>query len=88
MTSPQHRMSGGDYVRGCRCEVCRSANRDRVRRRRLERFAARILVDGRPVSVSPGIAHGSAATYTNHGCRCVPCSDANAVKCSQYREAS
>lgn len=46
-------------------------------RQRWERFDARVLRDGRMVAPLPDIHHGSRSTYTNHGCRCEPCTDAN-----------
>jgi len=41
---------------------------------RQRRYAARVLIDGR--LVSPHGRHGTDATYTNYGCRCVPCTEA------------
>lgn len=73
----EHGGSGTSYVHhGCRCDACCQANSARVHRRKRERFAARVLIDGR--LTAPGAReHGSLQTYGNWGCRCLPCMDAN-----------
>jgi alcohol dehydrogenase class IV len=50
----------------CRCDECRAANADYMKRRRAERVSllAQGLVD--PV-------HGKATTYANYRCHCGPC---------------
>jgi len=51
---------------------------------RAQRFAARELIDGRLVAVKAS-QHGSATTYSNHGCRCQPCTDANIRRMQEYK---
>lgn len=45
------------YRRGCRCEVCRSANSTQMR-----------AIKGREPR-----EHGTVSAYINYGCRCEPC---------------
>lgn len=81
----EHGGSGATYVHyGCRCDECRQANTARVNRRRAERFASRVLVDGRLVAPGPR-QHGKQQTYSNWGCRCEPCDLANRESCNSYR---
>ena len=63
--------------KGCRCESCTEANAARAREQRAIRLAARVLVNGRLVAPLPPRCHGRLSTYTNHGCRCRPCTEAN-----------
>jgi hypothetical protein len=48
------------YQAGCRCEVCTTAHRERMRG-----WATRVA--GSPPE------HGTVNAYTNYGCRCGPC---------------
>lgn len=67
-----HGGSGRRYEDGCRCPVCTEAHRVRITRRRNERRAGRVLVDGRLVAWQAP-EHGRRSTYSNWGCRCVLC---------------
>lgn len=82
----RHGGSGGAYVRGCRCADCTEANTARIKRRKYERFAERVEVDGRLVAVNAA-KHGIKSTYGNWGCRCQPCTEANARFSKAYRVA-
>lgn len=57
----------------------------RNRRNRQARFAARQLIDGRLVAVNAK-EHGSASTYTNHGCQCEPCRRAHRIRLARGAE--
>ena len=60
------------YDSGCRCPDCTEANRLKAVRTRQDR-ARRLRAD-------PSLAeHGQQATYCNWGCRCLPCSTAQAT---------
>lgn len=59
------------YASGCRCETCKGAKADYMRERRA---AARARAKNGVAVV--GINHGSRAGYDEHGCRCLPCSEA------------
>jgi hypothetical protein len=74
---------------GCRCEACTAAWRNKVRAARTERRRSFLAeVDGRLVSMAD-VAHGSASTYSNWGCRCEPCVVANsALKAEQRRRVA
>lgn len=61
----------------CRCDVCKSANRVAQAEGRRARRAARVLVDGCLVAPLPLERHGKPSTYTNHACRCAPCTAAH-----------
>ena len=90
------------YTHGCRCEVCREAKADYQREKRAQaRKIARAYTtptDGRPVVrgrrmrsgdlryVVADAKHGSAASYVELGCRCVPCTDANTAKVAAEME--
>lgn len=73
----QHGGSGHAYANlGCRCNECRGANAERVKRRRLERtLEPKDPNDPR---------HGKATFYINHGCRCDPCTKAHVEQCRAY----
>lgn len=75
--APAWFVHGADCYRNhrCRCEVCVEGNRADMRAARARRFAARQLIDGRLVAVDAS-RHGASTTYTNHGCRCGPCTTA------------
>jgi len=63
----------------CWCDSCtakREKIRGRVRKYRKGRLDSRIVVDGRLVAPVPPEKHGRASTYTNWGCRCQPCTEA------------
>ena len=75
-----HGGSGYRYVKGCRCNVCRAANRVRVKRRRAERYA-QTAQEGLP----PSVRHGTCSAHTNWGCRCVACVEATSAKLRQRR---
>ena len=63
----------------CRCDHCRYGNTERMRGERRTRFE-RLAAD-------PTLAvHGLAATYSNWGCRCRECTDANTAKTNEYRQ--
>jgi hypothetical protein len=64
-TAP-HGLNGYTHY-GCRCGVCREANRTRHAKNRENRKARLATAD---------VPHGSASTYGNWGCRCEPCRDA------------
>lgn len=62
------------YKRGCRCDLCRAANKQRVLAWRAESYAKAI----------PPNAHGRASTYSNWGCRCAECTRAHSARCAEY----
>ena len=62
------------YAKGCRCDDCKGANRERTRAWR----RAHATVD------TQAIPHG-ASGYTNYGCRCETCTDGHRVRCNDYR---
>lgn len=65
-----HGGSGNGYSnRGCRCELCTKANRERCKKRSIARSAE--------VKDPNDPRHGKASFYINHGCRCQPCTTAN-----------
>lgn len=63
------------YSRGCRCDGCRTAWRERMRKLRAD-----LPSRGQPV-------HGLASTYGNYGCRCAPCTAANSRQSREYKAA-
>lgn len=65
------------YVRGCRCDGCRTASRNRQYRQkkiRQKRLAKDMTLAN----------HGQASTYMNWGCRCEPCTTAHSARCVLY----
>ena len=65
------------YRAGCRCRDCSVANSEKVLAGRARR-ALRLQMD-------PTLApHGSANTYNNWGCRCIPCAIAFNKKRRSY----
>ena len=72
---PRHGGSGSLYQRGCRCDACKTANRDRVERRRKERTPP----------PEGDARHGMASTYENWTCRCELCASANSAKRARDR---
>jgi hypothetical protein len=81
---PNQTGTGYAYY-GCRCVDCRAVHRRRQGRSRHQRMDARVLVDGRLVAPLPPDRHGKVGTYRYHGCRCVPCTVANAQALRDYR---
>jgi hypothetical protein len=68
------------YVgRGCRCDICRDANKDYQARLR-QRLRERVTGDES--------WHGTVGGYTNHGCRCEPCSRAQRDTVRARRQAA
>ena len=64
----------GRYSNGCRCDVCRSAKTDYMRRKRITGRAKRRAAeaDGHGRHFVPGITHGISG-YQDHQCRCRTC---------------
>lgn len=58
------------YVRGCRCELCREANR--------------LYFEDLKTRTPP--IHGTYSTYSNYGCRCSPCRTAGSKANRDARE--
>lgn len=50
-----------------------------ARRARQERYARRVLVGGRLVAPVRPEQHGRKNTYSYHGCRCAPCTEATSA---------
>ncbi len=65
------------YLKGCRCDDCRNANR-------IYQAELRAKWQQDPASADRA-GHGKAATYRNHGCRCVSCTVANSADCAERR---
>lgn len=57
---------------------------NRAQRNRALRLARRVLVDGRLIAPLPEDRHGLGG-YSNHGCRCETCSEANNVYSRSYQ---
>ncbi len=68
----KHNATGYRSRRACRCESCTDDHRKRHAREDAARRAATAANGG----VAPVEQH-NAATYTNWGCRCRRCTDAN-----------
>lgn len=60
------------YRKGCRCELCRAANREHHNAKRAKRRARLAEADAQGL-----IVHGKPTTYSNWGCRCELCSVAH-----------
>lgn len=86
MTEAQHRETGSDYSRGCRCDVCRAINTARAAKLRQHYRDQRVLVDGRWTAPVPAELHGRWSTYSNRGCRCEPCSTTHTIFGNRSRE--
>ena len=87
MGKAAHGGSGTLYNRGCRCAPCLVAHRLRTRIARKARFAERVwrVADGVPYLYAVRASvHGSKSTYTNWGCRCPPCTQAQADATANY----
>jgi hypothetical protein len=63
---PRHGTMNGYINHGCRCDLCRAANTEYCRVRRIERD----LAPNDP-------RHGRWTTYFNYACRCVRCKAAH-----------
>lgn len=73
-----HGTLNGYVNHKCRCTSARAAWAASVRRRRSQRYALRVRVNGR--WYAPTVresAHGEEGTYSNWGCRCRPCTTAH-----------
>ena len=68
------------YVQGCRCDACTLANTEHHRQWRGGRRARLAL----GIDTPDAIQHGTISSYTNYGCRCIPCS---AAKTASKRQA-
>lgn len=73
----------GPYSRGCRCEVCRAAKAERMRKLRAGRRAAQMAFVGGRNHVE-GITHGYSG-YQNCLCRCEVCTLVYSVRRRQQR---
>ncbi|MGV9668678.1 hypothetical protein [Nocardia niigatensis] len=75
---------------GCRCNLCREALRVYTAQRRAARRAELGTVRGRPYATvdlyGNPITHGTASTYSNWGCRCLPCRVAHSHSTAHYRD--
>lgn len=68
------------YRRGCRCAECKKAHTARILRMTADRT--------RRLAEDPSLApHGKRSTYSNWGCRCELCTEANTVACRPYKVA-
>jgi hypothetical protein len=67
------------YHAGCRCGLCKEANRERMLKLRRE------LRDRPKDPADP--RHGTTGFYRNHGCRCAKCSEAHSAACAITYEA-
>lgn len=67
---PRHGTYNGYQNLNCRCQPCRDANAEYVRKRRSGR-AAEIAENPRRAE------HGRVSTYHNWGCRCDRCTEAH-----------
>ena len=72
----------------CRCPECREAYRAYRKQSRYREYDKRVLLPtlGGPRWVHPNTVHGRASSYTNYGCRCPECTDAQANRIQRYRE--
>lgn len=70
-----HGTLSGYRVAGCRCDLCREANRLARRNDREARYAERIKVGDRWFHPKVGLRHGTLWAYKDHGCRCDPCAE-------------
>ncbi|PWI08359.1 hypothetical protein DIZ27_23255 [Streptomyces sp. NWU339] len=65
------------YRKGCRCDDCREAHRQRCSEWRESKKQDPTAADW--------AGHGKTSTYKNHGCRCAPCRRANTEYWRVYR---
>lgn len=78
--APAHGRNG--YMRyGCRCEVCKAANRDRAK-------VMRELLAARMAAGDPAVPHGTSGGYTNWSCRCEACRRANSAGHAEWEARS
>lgn len=68
----QHNVTGY-FSRKCRCEVCKQAAMEYMRKRKAERI--QMLKDG-----LVEIEHGTLSAYGNWGCRCDECKEARRIE--------
>lgn len=61
---------------------------NRAQRNRAARLARRVRVDGRLVAPLPDEKHGTTSAYSNWGCRCLPCTEANTTEWREYYRAA
>ena len=71
MTRPEQHGKSWYRNHGCRCDVCRAAQREYMLAYHKRRREAG-LPDGDP-------RHGTNNGYTNRGCRCEPCTKAGSA---------
>lgn len=82
------------YNRGCRCDECTRANRERCQRtgnataHRNRNLAQRVFVGGRWIAPGRDDRHGQMDTYQRFGCRCLACVRANADYQRQWRDGA
>lgn len=80
------------YVHGgCRCDPCAEANREYLRKYRAankEKIRATQLRYTAKLKESNGIdiPHGTRSGYSDYGCRCDRCKEANTNYARRYRE--
>jgi len=75
MTTPMFATHGyGAYSNGCRCDECKAAKREYMRRKRHDASAARR--NAGVGYVAKGITHGTYSGYQDAYCRCYLCSAA------------
>lgn len=77
------RHDNNTYLSGCRCTDCREAHRAYGARKRSEKQAQRILMDGRPFH--PHAPHGTVNGYSYYGCGCAECTAAQSFANRRYR---
>jgi hypothetical protein len=101
LPAERHGSTSAYANHGCRCEPCVAAinaysrdyhsslpkpyqqrQRATAQQRRLDR---RTLIDGRLVAPLPTERHGEMSAYTDHGCRCEPCVEANSAYSRDYQ---
>lgn len=63
--------AGAYSYHGCRCGICVDSRRDMNDKNRRDRYARRVLIDGR--LIAPGSVRHGLNAYTGHGCRCDVC---------------
>lgn len=82
-----HGTTNGYTNHRCRCAPCRGAWATYIARRKAERYALRVRVDGVLTAAHlPPEKHGKESTYTNHGCGCLPCLAAHTAATRARRE--
>ena len=71
------------YRRGCRCDECRRANTEYMRRYRGSVPRAEYLANVAGAETST--EHGTVGRYWRHGCRCEVCSRGNTERHALWR---